>query len=216
MKKKILLIIIIILIILVIPIPKKDNNKKEYKAILYHVIINDSEREKGTIIKLLGFEIHNTTEVKEDITIKSLDEFYNNELVKKYPDLRTIKKDYTEEEAVDDNCFVIGTENVYNDNLFANFFDNYENNKSTFIRVIEFTLEQDMLIYDILFDTNSNKLYIVPDNTRDRNAMVDIELFSYEKMTKYEYLNHTYWVLYNGELNKDTLFSEETFIVSYV
>ncbi len=211
-KKIIFLLLALTIIIMLIPIPHTFENGKEYKALLYSITIKNTQNEQGTIIKIFGIEISNTT---NNIEIKTLDEFYQNEMVKEYKDIRKLKEDYSEQEAIQDNCFVIGEE-VSNDNLFSIFFDNYNNKKDAFLRTIQFTIEKDMVIYDLLFDKNTNKIYIVFDSTRDRYSDKKIELLNYEHMAQYEYLNHTYWVLYNGELTDQTLFTDNSFIVSSV
>ena len=209
-KKKIILIVVLVVLILVIPIYKNDDGVKEFKAILYDVKLKNDEKE----IEVLSHKIVEFFGSNDSYEISSLDEVYDKEYVN-YTDIRNLDSDYSLEDAINDNCFIIANE-VYNDSLFSDFNDSYAKKEDCFIRVIQYTIDGDMLIYDVLYDSDSDRVYVVVDVTRDRFENEDIKLLSYEKMNTYEYLYHTYWVLYSGELNGDTLFTDNTFIISYV
>ena len=80
MKKKniIIIVIIVVLVILLFPIPNrlKDGGTVEYKALLYtitdyHKIAlegSETEYREGIKIEILGFEIFNSLEKKEETT----------------------------------------------------------------------------------------------------------------------------------------------------
>ena len=67
---KLKIIVILIVIILLIPIPRhlKDGGTVQYNSILYQVEkVNNLEKEKGTIIKILGIEIYNNVQNNSNI-----------------------------------------------------------------------------------------------------------------------------------------------------
>ena len=154
---------------------------------------------------------------ERDIEIKNLDDFYNTELTKE-KDIRNLDSEYNSFDAQKDNCFVIGAM-VHNDYLYNEFMENYKNRKSSFVRVAQNTIEGDLILYDILYDEKNDKLYLVTDNTRDEFAEENdrkIELKQFEKISKYTYQNHLYWILYNGEINDDNFKSDNVFIITTI
>lgn len=150
----------------------------------------------------------NTDNSNTDINqnVSSIDDIYNSEITKEYTDIRKLSEDYTVEQAQQDNCFVIGAM-VHNDNLYSEFMTNFNEKKSSFIRVVQTTVEGDLCIIDLLYDTNSNKIHLVKDDTRDEfSAQEDrtIKYKTYEKTGVWNYQNSEYWVAYNGELPDGT------------
>jgi hypothetical protein len=168
---------------------------------------------------------NSNTDISSNVSIiDDIDDVYNNEITKEYTDIRKLSKDYTVEQAQQDNCFVITGAMVYNDNLYSEFMTNFNENKSSFIRVVQTTVEGDLFIIDLLYDTNSNKIYIVKDDTRDEfSAQEDrtIKYKTYEKTGVWNYQNSEYWVAYNGELPDGTnaeynINFEELFIIATI
>jgi hypothetical protein len=170
----------------------------------------------------------NTNNSRTDInqkvsSIDDIDDVYNSEIAKEYTDIRKLSKDYTVEQAQQDNCFVIGAM-VHNDNLYSEFMSNFNDKKSSFIRVVQTTIEGDLYIIDLLYDTNSNKIYLVKDDTRDEFLTQEdrtIKYKTYEKTGVWNYQNSEYWVTYNGELPDGTneeynINSDELFIIATI
>jgi len=136
--------------------------------------------------------------------ITNIDEFYNKPLTKE-KDIRKIGEEYSMEEAQKDNCFIIGA-TVHNDNLYGEFMDKYKKKEDAFIRVVQTTMEGDVVITDVLYDSQNDSISIVTDSTRDEFASKEdrtIKLFKYEKIADYKYKEYHYWLAYNGELNDD-------------
>lgn len=188
--KKILQIILIIAVIAVISIVA--------------IIVKNNEKE---------FLTNKNMETKN-----GLDEFYTEEITSKYTDIRKLEKEYNKEKAREDNCFVIGAM-VYNDNLYTDFMNNYNNKKSSFIRVVQTTTEGDAILCDIKYDEKKDKIYIVKDSTRDDFASEDdriISLKEYNNIGKYEYKESMYWVAYNEEINEENFYDENTFIITVI
>ena len=155
---------------------------------------------------------------EETTNLSELDIFYNNEITKKYKDIRLLDEYYNKEEAQKDNCFVIGAM-VHNDYLYYSFMKDYKNKEDAFIRVAQNTIEGDLYLYDIMYDSDKYELILVTDFTRDKFASDDnriILLRKYKYITEYNYKGHVYWVIYNGELNDETFESNNTYILSLI
>ncbi len=154
---------------------------------------------------------------EENKNINNIDDFYNTKLTKDN-DIRNLGNGYTSFDAQKDNCFVIGAM-VHNDYLYNEFMEDYKNGKTTFIRVAQNTIEGDLILYDILYYEETDKLYLVTDNTRDEFAAdLDrkIELIEFENVSEYEYEDHLYWILYNGEINDDKFKSDDAFVITTI
>lgn len=137
-----------------------------------------------------------------------LDGYYNDALLSHYGDIRDLNKEYSLDDAAKDNCFVISHAKTYNDHLYMDFMDDYNNQFSSFIRIVQPTIEGDTIIYDVKYRNDINKVLIVFDPTRDGFSGYpdnQITLREYEKLGTYKYKTNEYWVAYKGELNDETL-----------
>lgn len=149
--------------------------------------------------------------------INSLDDFYSTKLTINN-DIRNLSKDYSMFDAIKDNGFYIGAM-VHNDNLYNEFMEKYKNKQTAFIRVATSTVEGDLILYDILYYDNTDKLYLVTDNTRDEFAEPmdrSIKLREFDAITEYGYGNNLYWVLYNGKLDDNSFNSDNTFVIATI
>lgn len=149
---------------------------------------------------------------KKNSMVNTLDDFYNNKLT---TDIRVLDKGYSVSDAIQDNCFVIGAM-VHNDNLYAEFMDNYKNKKSSFIRIAQNNTGGNLILMDILYSKKNNKLYVVVDRTRDESSDQKMELKQYENIAEYNYENHLYLVLYNAELNDETFKTDSVFVITKI
>lgn len=159
--------------------------------------------------------------IKENnnLEISDLDSFYNSLVTKNYEDIRNLDNNYTVEQAIEDGCFVSTPSKIQNIDLYNKFMSNYKNNKNAFIRVVQTTTEGDIIIYDIMYDSNTKKIILVTDSTRDKFSSSEnriIKLNKYENTQEYSYNDNLYWVIYNNELNDDTFNSENIFIVTLI
>ena len=153
----------------------------------------------------------------ERTDIKSLDDFYHTVPAQDH-DIRELPEEYSSFDAQQDNCFVIGAM-VHNEYLYAEFMNDQEEKTSSFIRVVQNTVEGDAVLYDILYYKKTDKLYLVTDRTRDRfSAEADrkIELREFDNIAEYEFENHLYWILYRGEINDDNFRSDNVFIITMI
>lgn len=187
-----------------------------YKAIRY-VGVSPKEPYQSNIGVKMGSWFMTYELPAENKELNTLDDFYNTSLTKD-SDIRNLGKLYNSFDAQKDNCFVIGAM-VHNDYLYSEFMSNFKNDKSSFVRVAQNTTEGDLILYDVLYHEETNKLYLVSDNTRDKFAASEdrtIKLRQFESISEYTYNDHLYWVLYNGELNDDTFNSENVFIITLI
>lgn len=176
---------------------------------------------------VVGLNHKNRNETESDnITIgniSNLDDFYNSEIVGNYEDIRTLSESYSKEQAQIDNCFVIGAM-VHNDYLYSEFMDKYNKKEDAFIRVVQSTVEGDIFIIDLLYDSKEDKIYIVKDDTRDKFATQEdrtIKYKVYEKTGEWKYQNSLYWIVYNGKLldgvnYEFTINSDQLFIIATI
>lgn len=150
----------------------------------------------------------------------ALDEFYDTKLTTGYVNIKQIKEDYTIEEAINDKCFFVNHAKVYNENLYEEFMNKYNNKESAYIRLVQPTTEGDLVIYDIKYDKDNDKIILVTDSTRDKFAADNdriISLHEYEKIGTYRYNNgNLFWVVYNGDINDETFNTDNTFILTVV
>ena len=196
-----------------------------YKVIRYVGVSPNEPYESNIGVKMgnwfmkyelpIDSEYNKNKEIKTDIS--NLDDFYNFELTQNN-DIRYLGKEYSSFDAQKDNCFVIGAM-VHNDNLYSEFMNKYNKKETAFIRVAQNTVEGDLILTDILYYKETDKLYLVKDNTRDKFSAEEdrgIELKEFEKIAEYNYENHLYWILYNGEINDESLKSDDVFIITTI
>lgn len=198
---------------------KKDNKIYGIVVIVILVIVG------GIIMTINNKDTkeENTNDINKtqvDKSISNINDMYNSDILSSYKDIRNLGEDYSVEEAIQDNCFVIGTK-VYNDNLYEEFMNNYNDGVSAFIRVVQTTVEGDLYIIDVLYDKDSNLIHVVTDNTRDGYTTEDdrvIKYRTYEKTGVWKD-NGEYWVVYNGEMpsnGSDDIDSDELFIIAVI
>ena len=155
--------------------------------------------------------------------ISTISDFYTHSITNDYEDIRSLPESYSKEQAQNDNCFIIGAM-VHNDNLYSEFMNKYNKKENAFIRVVQFTVEGDIFIIDVLYEARNNKIHLVKDDTRDKfSAQEDrtIKYKTYEKTGVWKYQNSEYWVAYNGELPDGntaeySINSDELFIIATI
>ncbi len=89
----------------------------------------------------------------------------------KYVSLEQLPKEYTFEQALNDGCFIIWHKTIYNKEKLNEFIANTQKNSNNriadTIRIVQFTMEGDMIFTDIEY-TEEGKYKIMHDNTRDQ------------------------------------------------
>lgn len=154
----------------------------------------------------------------EEITeMTSLDDIYAHVAIGDHPDIRDLPEDYSKDQAKYEDCFVIGAM-VCNDDLYYTFMDDYNKGISSFIRVVQNTAEGDAIITDVLYDENTDLVYVVTDHTRDAYASEKdriIQYNTYEKIGTWK-PEHTYWVAYNGELPAEYKECDDIIVITII
>lgn len=163
-----------------------------------------------------------STPPEESSQIASLDAFYAHPALGDYADLRTLDADYSAEQAQLDGCFVIGAM-VHNDDLYAEFMEHYQNHEDAFIRTAQSTVEGDLILTDVLYDSASGQVLMVHDSTRDAfSAASDrvITLHPYTATAEYSLDGHLYWIAWNGDLEDVDLTGEysldHVYVIAYI
>lgn len=135
-----------------------------------------------------------------------------------FQDIRNLSPNYGIEQAKADDVIIL----TDNNRVFEYF--NYiiplwrdKKFKSSFVRFAQNTVEWDLVIYDIFYDTTSSKIYFITDFTRDKFSSQEdriIDIKEFEHIWTYEHNWISYWVLYNWELNDETFQSENTYVLT--
>lgn len=141
-------------------------------------------------------------------------------------ELENLPKEYSLEQAVKDECFIITNSKIYNKNRLEEFIQNTggntENRKEDTIRIIEYTREGDPIITEVSFKikdetytlsgkpVNKTTYIVKTDNTRDRFA-------EEPKITVDEDIPGEIYTISLQESNKETKLSIElTAQIQYV
>lgn len=177
-KNKKLIIIFIIVIIVILLIPKKtmlwDGGTVKYKSLIYeitkyHRLDNNykSGYNNGLKIKLFGITFYNNFKesTTEETNIESLNAFYNDSLTKDYISIEKLSSDYGVEQAIKDKAVVVTT-TIANSDLLTDFKTSINTKKRAFLRLIQTTVEGDLIITDIKYEID--KVIVITDNTRDK------------------------------------------------
>lgn len=161
MNKKILTIIISIILIFVISL-----------GILYIIDNNNMKNNKHVIFSTWGKK-YAPPDKKDSSNTTNIE-------------LENLPKEYSLEQAVKDECFIITNNKIYNKNRLEEFIQNTrgntENRKDDTIRIIEYTREGEPIITEVSFKikdeiyilsgkpVNKTTYIVKRDNTRDRFA----------------------------------------------
>lgn len=93
------------------------------------------------------------------------DNFYNDSLTKGYISIEKLSQDYSLEQATKDNAVVVNNIGIVNPDLLDDFKVNINTDKPAFLRLVETTIEGDLIITDIKY--GNDKVIVITDNTRD-------------------------------------------------
>ncbi len=191
-KNKKLIILFLIFIIVILLIPKKtmfwDGGTVKYKSLIYEItkynrLDNNykSGYNNGLKIKLFGITIYNNFKesITEETNSESLNDFYNDSLTKDYISIEKLSSDYQVEQAIKDKAVVVTT-TIANSDLLTDFTTSINTKKRAFLRLIQTTVEGDLIITDIKYEID--KVIVITDNTRDKfsseeNRKITIETY---------------------------------------
>lgn len=166
--------------LLVTPIEEKDEKMLGDLVRIYLKDNNDMVYMKGTelLISCTG-DIMETYPVQINVTDIQTEETYKK-------NIESLPKDYTLEQAIQDNCVVlIHTKKIYNKDELDRFNQNVKNNIPDFMRVVSFTIEGDMLITDIKYYFE-NTFNVCFDWTRDEYSGIEDRTYKYCEYSEYK------------------------------
>lgn len=138
--------------------------------------INDIQR--GISIKI------DNSLLREKIdTYKSIE---NIDFMSNYKDLKNISRNYTTQEAISDNCFVISSTGITsNEQIFDTFIDNINNYTDSEIRIVyQTSMFEYITIFDIKYCSQKNKYYVCRDTSRNVDYKESYNYFEYDKFEK--------------------------------
>lgn len=158
----------------------------------------------GTIL------IKKESDLSEKENNEIIDKVYQDPITSEYTPIQNLAKDYNLDQAIKDNAFVFTNDKIYNENICDLFISKIKNKKEAFLRVIQTTIEGDIIIIDIKYDEKEDKVTIITDNTRDEfsakeNRKITIEEYEHieEKNEMLETGGVRKLIVYNGELKDD-------------
>lgn len=171
---------------------------------------------------MFGFKEKYEETYEEPKEIVDLDSFYAQKILKN-KDIRELPQDCSAEQLQKDNCFVVRPM-IHDNSLYKEFMEKYEKKETAFIRVVQSTIEGDLIVTDVLYEAKKDEIYLVIDSTRDEYAGEEdrkITLRKYEKTGIWNYQGIDYWVVYNGELPEGktaeyTINSEDLMIITKI
>ena len=147
----------------------------------------------------------------------------NTNFMETYSDIRKIPKEYTLEEAIEDNCFVNLGVSSSNVDLIHNFLEKIESNQNAEIRIVFVGgINDNIIIYDIKYVNEDKKYYVCVDNSRvididyDGNSSMNdtYNYYEFDILEKMDYTddsiirpldNINTYILRNSEIPEDIL-----------
>ena len=120
----------------------------------------------------------------------------NKDFMSKYKNIKTLPKEYSIEQALQDNCVVINEAELknYNNDVFNNFIKDVNNNLDAEVRLIYyFQPENGVQIIDIKYIENEKIYKLCIDKSRQVNSGYTLEMtynyYEYNNMEKIEKFN---------------------------
>lgn len=209
MNKKILIYVFCIVIALILlgmifyitDVYRTKTNQIPIFAVKYNEV-NDG----GTIIYVgFGYKVidYNRYDGKNDTVIGSWFLQYEEPLNTNKEGVSNIEKisledlplEYSSQQAIEDNCFLIAYSNIYNKARLDEFMRNVNNNPPVedTIRIVQFTIEGDMIITQLSY-TKEQSFELERDSRRDKFSSQEDRI-----ITKQTYPGEFYGVYENNE-----------------
>ncbi len=100
--------------------------------------------------------------------------------------IEDLPEEYELEDAIKDACIInVHGKEIYNKSEFDRFIDNVNNNVPDFIRVINYTIEGDMIITDVRFE-GSSSFRVCRDTTRDKFSITEDRIYKEYRYSELE------------------------------
>jgi hypothetical protein len=120
----------------------------------------------------------------------------NTNFMTNYSDIKELPKDYSIEEAISDNCFVLTTNPATNINLLEDFLNNVQNKQDSELRIVGNEISDSIIIYDVKYVAANKKYYVCVDTSRGSSSNL-YNYFEYDAFTKIE--NNDSNIIMNSE-----------------
>jgi hypothetical protein len=119
-----------------------------------------------------------------------------------WPPTAKLPSDYTSEQAVKDNCFVIGLNKTEGEEVLNSFIQNTYNGIAGYLRRVNYTVEGNPIITDVIYD--GNKYFIFEDKTRDAFGGDGDKLYKKEYKFINTYVKENKKIVYLADRNDIT------------
>ena len=123
---------------------------------------------------------------KENIVVEKMDidKFYEITLKNGIEDVKSLDKDYSFDDVKKDKCNIDGN-NAFCSNTLDDFIKDYKDKKTTAIRIVT-NSDNGIIIKDVYYDNDLDKIYLVVDKSRVNNIPnKDIKFLEYVKIREY-------------------------------
>lgn len=115
---------------------------------------------------------------------------------------KTVPEKYEPEEAVEDGCFVNVHDKIYNKNKWIDFVEKIKNKEVAEIRMIQYTIEGDAMVYDIRYENNTYMVW--EDNRRDKFASEEDRKIHYQEYNEIGQLDNRFYLYQGNSLTQET------------
>ena len=163
------------------------------KNLAFHQIYTDDSTLHIGLIKKTSNEEPNlnrgiSIKVNKEVYRNNIDVFQtieNTNFMTNYTNIKKLSTNYTIENAINENCFVITLNSSQNITLFNTFINKVQNNQDAEIRILYNNDSNNSIIYDIKYSDINKKYYVCIDSTRNMNNKFGIQTYNYYT---YDYL----------------------------
>lgn len=186
------------------------NNKTYYYDEEKDITISEYGVKQGFIINKFYIVYDKGNYCKEENTIEN----YYDELTNNYIPIKELPLEYHVDDAIKDNVVVTSLTKVYNANLYQKFMNDYNSKKTTFLRFASSTIEGDIIITDVKYDSKTDKVIVINDSTRDKYSTKSartIALKEYKNIGIYNDGTNLLLVVYNDDISN---FSEVLYLAN--
>jgi len=126
--------------------------------------------------------INNEALTKNDVNEKEctdITDFYNN--VETVVPVIKLDKNIKLEDLKNENTVIVTKMEIINKKAYEKFIKNVVLKKNAFLRLVDITIEGDIIISDIKYDSKSSKTYVLRDSTRDDygKKIITIDKYNY-------------------------------------
>lgn len=120
-----------------------------------------------------------------DRRVNSKDEYekFIEDIDSSYKDIKDLPQEYSMQDAIDGHAFVITHNEVYNQRQYEEFMKNIEKKIDAFIRIAQYTVEGDMILCDLRYESEYSTFTLCRDNTRDKWSIEEDRTYFYDTAT---------------------------------